>query len=268
MKRLNVTQQATEEKTTLAEPKRLNLLTAIEQIVELSEGSNLSEEFYVKARRYVRYVAKKLSLTPVQAVLFSLFVDKSDDSCIRISDFATHLRCRTVRIIRYMSDIDVLEKRKLVICCRQRREKTYRISMPVIEALKENRFVVEVDRVVFKYGDVAYVNTNTNFILVDEDEGSVQVAFNTPYSGPNGIGGVTVDGRVSGIKFKESKKGKINYNFSVQGTGISAQIFLTLSAGSNQATVTITPNFNSRTLTLYGEIVPLEQSSVFKGRSL
>lgn len=139
MKRLNVTQQATEEKTTLAEPKRLNLLTAIEQIVELSEGSNLSEEFYVKARRYVRYVAKKLSLTPVQAVLFSLFVDKSDDSSIRISDFATHLRCRTVRIIRYMSDIDVLEKRKLVICCRQRREKTYRISMPVIEALKENR---------------------------------------------------------------------------------------------------------------------------------
>lgn len=139
MKRLNVTQQATEEKTTLAELKRLNLLTAIEQIVELSEGSNLSEEFYVKARRYVRYVAKKLSLTPVQAVLFSLFVDKSDDSCIRISDFATHLRCRTVRIIRYMSDIDVLEKRKLVICCRQRREKTYRISMPVIEALKENR---------------------------------------------------------------------------------------------------------------------------------
>lgn len=139
MKRLNVTQQATEEKTTLAESKRLNLLTAIEQIVELSEGSNLSEEFYVKARRYVRYVAKKLSLTPVQAVLFSLFVDKSDDSCIRISDFATHLRCRTVRIIRYMSDIDVLEKRKLVICCRQRREKTYRISMPVIEALKENR---------------------------------------------------------------------------------------------------------------------------------
>lgn len=139
MKRLNVTQQATEEKTTLAEPKRLNLLTAIEQIVELSEGSNLSEEFYVKARRYVRYVAKKLSLTPVQVVLFSLFVDKSDDSCIRISDFATHLRCRTVRIIRYMSDIDVLEKRKLVICCRQRREKTYRISMPVIEALKENR---------------------------------------------------------------------------------------------------------------------------------
>ena len=78
MKRLNVTQQATEEKTTLAEPKRLNLLTAIEQIVELSEGSTLSEEFYVKARRYVRYVAKKLSLTPVQAVLFSLFVDKSE----------------------------------------------------------------------------------------------------------------------------------------------------------------------------------------------
>ena len=56
--------------------------------------------------------------------------------------------------------------------------------------------------------------------------------------------------------------------FSVQGIGISAQLFLTLNRGNNEATITITPNFNSNTLTLHGKIVPLEESSVYKGRSL
>lgn len=135
------------------------------------------------------------------------------------------------------------------------------------QALKENKFVLEADQVIFKRGETAYVNTNTNFVLVNQQRGTVQVAFNTPLAGPNGIGGVTVDGTVSGIKMKMDKKGNVTYSFSITGTGISAQVFLTLINGDNKATVSISPNFNSRTLTLRGEIVPLEQSNIFKGRS-
>lgn len=137
-----------------------------------------------------------------------------------------------------------------------------------VQALKENRFVMEADKVVFKYGDVAFVNSNTNFVLVNGKEGTVQVAFNTPFAGPNGIGGITVDGMVSGVKQKENKTGKMNYSFNVQGSAISAQVFILLSPGSNQATVNISPNFNSRTLTLYGKIVPLEESTIYKARAL
>ena len=42
--------------------------------------------------------------------------------------------------------------------------------------------------------------------MVDDDRASVQVAFNIPASGPNGLGGVTVDGNVSGYKIKTDKK--------------------------------------------------------------
>lgn len=132
-------QDTPEQKPVIAEPKRLNLLNAIEQIVELSEGSGLSEQFFTDAARYIRYVGKKMHLTPIQAVLFAIFVDNSDDNNIHQSDFARHFRCRTVRIIRYMSDVDELERRKLVVCCRERREKSYRVPMYVVEALKENR---------------------------------------------------------------------------------------------------------------------------------
>ena len=136
-----------------------------------------------------------------------------------------------------------------------------------VKALKENQFVLEADQVIFKRGETAYVNTNTNFVLVNQNRGTVQVAFNTHFAGPNGIGGVTVDGTVSGVKMKTDKRGNVTYSFSIMGTGISAQVFMTLVNGDNEATVSISPNFNSQTLTLRGKIISLEQSNIFKGRS-
>ena len=108
---------------------------------------------------------------------------------------------------------------------------------------------------------------NKQFVLEADQRSTVQVAFNTPYPGPNGIGGVTVDGSASDMKITTDKKGNVNCSFSVQGIGISAQIFISLTNGGNNATVTVNPNFNNNTLTLSGNIVPLDQSDVFKGRS-
>ena len=154
---------------------------------------------------------------------------------------------------------------------RQKAEAAYLDSLmhqSAVAAIEGRQFVLEADKVVFKRGETAYVNANTNFVLMNDDRGTVQVAFNTAFGGPNGIGGVTVDGNVSNIKMKTTKRGDVNASFAVQGIGISAQVFVTLNRGSNEATVTITPNFNSNTLTLHGKIVPLEESSVYKGRSL
>lgn len=136
-----------------------------------------------------------------------------------------------------------------------------------VAALQAKQFVMEADRVTFRNGQSAFVNSNTNFVLVNQERGTVQVAFNTSYSGPNGIGGITVDGSVSDIKTTTDKKGNLNCSFNIQGIGISAQVFLTLIEGNDNATVTITPNFNSNTMNLSGKLVPLEKSNIFKGRS-
>lgn len=136
-----------------------------------------------------------------------------------------------------------------------------------VAALNGKQFVLEADQVMFRNGQTAFVNANTNFVLVNKENGTVQVAFNTVYPGPNGIGGVTVDGTVSGFESSTDKHGNVNCSFSIMGVGISAQIFLTLTDGSNNATVTISPNFNGNNMTLTGNLVPLEQSDIFKGRS-
>ena len=84
-----------EKKTT----KKIDMLTAVEKIVDLSKGSQLNTEFYRKAARPIKYLMDKMELTKEQAVMMSLFIDKSNDT-IRISDFSEHLQCSTTRVIR------------------------------------------------------------------------------------------------------------------------------------------------------------------------
>lgn len=137
-----------------------------------------------------------------------------------------------------------------------------------VQALNDRAFTLEADQVLFKYGQMAYVNSNTNFVSVKDNHAVVQVAFNIPISGPNGLGGVTVEGTFTGYDLKKDKKGNLSLSMNVLGTGISARVDITLYKGGNKATVYITPNFNSNRMTLNGVIVPLQKSSVFKGRSI
>ena len=118
--------------------QELDLLQAVEEIVELAKDSQLSKDFFRKAGKYIKYLSEALDLTKEQSVMMSLFIDNSEDSSISISDFGTFLGCRTTRIIRFMNDIDVLEKRGLIICCRDRRGRSYRVPMKVIEAFQHN----------------------------------------------------------------------------------------------------------------------------------
>lgn len=137
-----------------------------------------------------------------------------------------------------------------------------------LQAMEEKAFVFEADQALFNNGMTAFLYSNTNFIMEEGEKSTVQVAFDTTLSGPNGIGGVTVDGNTTNFRLKVNKKGKVTCSFSSSGIAISAQISITMSKGSNRAVAVITPNFNNRKLTLRGNVVPLEASSVYKARSL
>jgi len=122
--------------------KQMDLLTAIEQIVEKAKDSKLSPEFYCKAARYIKYVSDKLDLTKEQSVMLALFMNRSDDCSIRISELSEDVKCSTIHILRYMNDIDVLEKREFVRCCRDinsyRKSISYRVPLDVIETMKHD----------------------------------------------------------------------------------------------------------------------------------
>lgn len=133
------------------------------------------------------------------------------------------------------------------------------------QAINNKAFTLEANQVVFKYGQTAFVSSNTNFVSVNDDQAVVQIAFNIPAAGPNGLGGITVQGSVSGYQVTTDKSGNVYVAMNVIGAAISAAVNITLYSGSNQASVTVYPNFNSNQLTLNGQLVPSSQSTVFQG---
>ena len=145
-------------------------------------------------------------------------------------------------------------------------ERNYAIA---VQALKEGKFVLEADQLVFKRGRSAFVSSTTNFVLMDGEHASVQIAANNALAGPNRNRRPSQsDGSRKEMKITTDKKGNVNCSFSVQGIGISTQVHITLTNGGNNASARISPNFNSNTLTLNRVLVPLSQSNVYKGRAL
>ena len=135
-------------------------------------------------------------------------------------------------------------------------------------AVLNRDFVLEAVQVTFKNGNTVFVNSSTTFISVKGNRAVVQISPSNFSSGPNGVGGVTVDGSISGMQRMVDKKGRTTLSFNVMGIGINAQIEIYMTPGTNQASATIYPNFNSNTVWIEGEIVPYENSDVFEGMSL
>ena len=135
-------------------------------------------------------------------------------------------------------------------------------------AVRNQDFVLEATQVTFRNGMTTFVNSNTNFVSVKGKRAVVQISPSNFASGPNGVGGVTVDGMITSQQTMTDKKGRVTYTMNVMGVGINAQIEIYMVPGSNNASATIYPNFNSNTVWIEGNIVPYENSDVIEGSSL
>ena len=160
---------------------------------------------------------------------------------------------------------------------REKKLEELRDSIAFVEAkmaIDSSYFVITADRIMLDNRiNVMAPESSTNFILVQGDKAIVQLALSKAHPGLNGLGGITVDGTIGGRKIKTSKKGDIYYTFNVNGTGISAQVTITVYKNSNQSMVYISPNFHSNTLTVYGPLIPYDHygtrnNKIFKGRSI
>lgn len=137
-----------------------------------------------------------------------------------------------------------------------------------VKALNDKSFVLEADRVEFKRGTFINVSSTTNFVSLNDGRATVQLSFPGAAIGPNGVGGITVDGTISGAKLEKDKKGNITYSFMIQGVAISANISFRMPNGTNYCTATVTPNFSGNRISFTGYLYPTEQSTVYQGRTI
>lgn len=115
----------------------ITLLEAIEQVVHLSEDTELSEAFLKKAHPWTSHLAQRYGISERQAVLFCISMEKGPRR-VDYNDLARHLGVSHIRALSFASDIDALVHRRLLRYRDAKEEDTFDVHQPVIRALKHN----------------------------------------------------------------------------------------------------------------------------------
>ncbi|MDE6485833.1 MAG: ATP-binding protein [Duncaniella sp.] len=149
MRKLEITKEKKSENKKIKENAQLtrpkSILEAFEYIVELAENSNLDADFFMKADMQIKYASRKLKLTPMQVVLLAIFVDRSEDRRIMMSEMASYTGCRTTKFLRLANDIDRLEALRYIRASRSRDSLSFRVPAPVLASLRKNQPYVHVE---------------------------------------------------------------------------------------------------------------------------
>lgn len=125
-------------------------------------------------------------------------------------------------------------------------------------------FVLEANTLYARTGQSFILNSTTNFVGFDGINSTIQLAFDQ-IIGWNGVGGVTADGKISKMEIVDNKKGlgfTINMTVKQQIGGAVTMIFRVSTDGN--ARVDMSGSFGEK-FTFQGFIVPLSESSVYKG---
>jgi hypothetical protein len=134
--------------------------------------------------------------------------------------------------------------------------------------VKNKKFVLEAYAVSNQYGERYEVNSRINFIAIDSNKITIQLASMSGMGGYNGLGGITADGRIT--DFKINKVGKKSSGYSIQVLAMttigSYDIFFNVSTNSN-AVATIGGSWGGK-LNYHGFLIPLSKSKIYKGMSI
>lgn len=132
------------------------------------------------------------------------------------------------------------------------------------ESLKDMDFVLEANRLYYRGGKTVIVQSLTNFI--SSHDGVTVVQVSPRYGGDiNGVGGVTVEGRATGLKVSERKNGAVNLSMTVTGPTASATVEIRLDRLTNRARAVISSNFNSDRITIEGVLLPYSEKNIYQG---
>lgn len=144
-----------------------------------------------------------------------------------------------------------------------RQEELVKQKEAMLELILSRYYVLEASSAQSHYGDKVFLTPMTNFVSVNSDNATIQLAFEQ-LAGWNGIGGITLDGTITSYKVNEGKPGKsINVQMRVAGAGIASHQFITIEP-SGDASLEIQGDKGQRII-FNGKIVPFDQSGVYKG---
>ena len=148
----------------------MTILQLMEVLSEESDDSKLEENFWVENGAAAAELAKRLSLTPKQAVLLSICLRRGPRN-VDFDDIARHLDISNIRALNYSDDINALVRAKYLKYRDAKDEDSFDIPVSVIRALKNNEAPEQPRRTglnateLFEYLDGLYEDLDNDAIL-------------------------------------------------------------------------------------------------------
>ncbi len=133
------------------------------------------------------------------------------------------------------------------------------------DLFEKKSFVLEANTVYSEKRESFQMNPIINFIKLEKGKGVVQLAFNN-ITGWNGVGGITLSGRVRNYEIIKKEGNKLpSIKFEMVGNRGWSTIRLSVNA-SGYATASV-DSMRGRRITFSGSLVTLEESDIFRGMS-
>lgn len=138
------------------------------------------------------------------------------------------------------------------------------LYLAAAQALNTRNFVFEAERLSYRNNKPELVNPGANFISLSGEQANVQIFPHTLIMGSSAIRDINVKGDASNIETTTDAKGNMTFKTYVKGQYIEATITINLSKGGNRATAVISPNFDGKTITLYGNVYEFKTTKEYK----
>ena len=131
------------------------------------------------------------------------------------------------------------------------------------EWVKQKTFVLQASQVYNRIGDVFQITPSVNFVYFNIEDAVVQLSFDG-LVGWNGIGGITVKGKIIKYKFDDTNKSKPIYiQATIQGSeGFQDIVVWVSSNGNGEAQVT---DIRGNRIKFTGQIISLKEANIFTG---
>ena len=122
------------KKIKIAQIREMSVLEIIEYIVKLTEDKPVSLDG--APTKFIKVLSERLDITPVQALMMSVFVNKCDDNSIVLRDLASHFDGNNISILKCNDDIEALAKLGVIKRQGERRgNSSYSVPQKTLDAL-------------------------------------------------------------------------------------------------------------------------------------
>ncbi|MFC2080885.1 DUF4251 domain-containing protein [Bacteroidota bacterium] len=172
----------------------------------------------------------------------------------------------------YSQDSEILTKSELKRLQKEQQKAEKEAELAKAAEITEfiianQQFVLEADYLSNKSGERISVIPSINFVMVDSLTGTLQLG-SAMDAGYNGVGGATIQGKISSYEYIKIGKKKDSYSIRMIIMSSIGNYDITLMVSSHgRADANIRGNWGT-TLSYHGKLIPLSESRVFKGMPL